>query len=142
MSTLFNIDKNNYNDQALVLSSIDSRRNAAFFAGSWSSLTSADGTFDSATSFVSSLDVSQIQSNFDTETIAVASALFYDGSPVSNNYALAELSDVSDVTSLTSQKSLRINLPPFIDLIFPEIITTFGLKIDSLLPEFTDYEGD
>jgi len=43
---------------------------------------------------------------------------------------------------LTSQKSLRINLPPFIDLIFPEIVTTFGLKIDSPLPEFTDYEGD
>ena len=78
MSALLNIDKKNYNDQALIFSSIDSRRNTAFFAGSWNSLTSADGTFDSSASFVTSLDVSQIQANFDTETTAVTSALFYD----------------------------------------------------------------
>lgn len=74
LSALFNIDSTNYKSQALVLSSMDSRRNTAFFASSWTSIGGGDGTFMNAGSYVTSLDASSIQNNFAAETAIVSSA--------------------------------------------------------------------
>lgn len=144
LSALFNVDYDEYNEQGLVLTSVESRRKSALFASSWTDLASDDGQFSDAVAddnFATSLTVSEVQNNFTFESRKVPNADFYDDAQTFD-YALVALSQVSVAAGLQQEKTLRINLPPDVGGDPAEIVTTFGMKIDSMLPLYIDYEGD